>query len=323
MATEHHVTAREGLVIKPLRMASILAAIYLVFCVIYIGLSSHLAARHAESVAELARIETFKGLIFVLVCSGLLGTLTYFLLRRIARGQEAILSHAGALLMAERRAMAGIFATSVAHDMNNILTVGVATTDLLRMQKNLTPIQSDMVGDLESTFTRMTDLTRRLSTLGRGGLQSEVLPADLAVVVRDEVEFARRHSRLRASQVQVQLHGAVPVTICAPMIQQMLVNLLVNAADASGPGGHIEVRVGRSDGDAFLEVHDSGPGVPKEERERIFDVFYTTKPQGLGLGLLSVRAAAQVHHGRITVGESPLGGACFRVTLPIHAAATA
>lgn len=317
---EQQDATHDGVVIRPLRLAGILAAIYLVFCVIYIGISSYLAAKSAHSVEELAQIETFKGVLFVLVCSALLFTLTYFLLKRIARGQEAVLAHAGALLMAERRAMAGIFATSVAHDMNNILTVGVATADLLRMQKNLTPTQAEMVADLEATFTRMTDLTRRLSALGRGGLQGEFATADLASVVRDEVTFACRHSRLRSCQVTVQAAEAVPLSICTPMIQQMIVNLLLNSADAVQANGRIEVRVTRNgDEAAVIEVHDSGPGIPKDDREKIFDVFYTTKPKGLGLGLMSVRAATQVHHGRIQVDDSPLGGACFRITLPIRA----
>jgi signal transduction histidine kinase len=62
-------------------------------------------------------------------------------------------------------------------------------------------------------------------------------------------------------------------------------------------------------------VHDSGPGVPAERRQQVFEPLYTTKPNGLGLGLVSVKAAAKLHKGRAEVDTSPLGGACFRMVL--------
>jgi signal transduction histidine kinase len=64
-----------------------------------------------------------------------------------------------------------------------------------------------------------------------------------------------------------------------------------------------------------LEVHDNGPGIPVAERQRIFEPFFTTKADGTGLGLMSVKACAEVHHGHVTVQASPLGGACFVVEM--------
>ena len=322
MAAAHDMVGGDSGVVKPLRVAACLATIYCVFCVLYIAVSSHMAARHAASLAELERIETVKGLLFVVACSLLLFGLTFWFLLRIANGQRAIARHTAALVAAERRATAGLFATSVAHDMNNILTVGVATADLLSKQKGLTPAQADMVGDIASTFSRMTDLTRHLSAMGRGGLKSEFVETDLVDIARKELDFARSHARLRACHTTLQAQAPLMARISPPMLQQMLVNLLLNAADAAGPGGRVELRVGSGDDGPWIEVHDSGPGVPEDQREKIFDAFYTTKEGGLGLGLISVSAAAQVHRGGITVNNSPLGGACFRVTLPVQSTAS-
>jgi len=69
--------------------------------------------------------------------------------------------------------------------------------------------------------------------------------------------------------------------------------------------------------EAIVEVHDDGPGVPLAQRSKIFAPFHTTKEVGSGLGLVSVKVCAEQHGGRVVVSESDLGGACFRVTLPI------
>ena len=98
-------------------------------------------------------------------------------------------------------------------------------------------------------------------------------------------------------------------------IQETLLNLVLNAADATGGRGRIEVRSFEEDGAHVLEVHDDGPGVPLDIREEVFRAFFTTKADGNGLGLLSVRACAELHGGTAEIGDSPLGGACFRVTL--------
>jgi signal transduction histidine kinase len=65
-------------------------------------------------------------------------------------------------------------------------------------------------------------------------------------------------------------------------------------------------------------VHDSGTGVPRDERKKIFSALYTTKSSGTGLGLLSVKACAKIHEGFVEVDDSPLGGACFRLCLPVR-----
>lgn len=305
----------------PSRPALLLAAIFLVFGAVYIGLSGRWAATSAASVAELEHIELVKGLAFVAVCAALLFLTAWLLLRRIARSQADILSHRSALLAAERRAMAGAFASSVAHDMNNIMTVGVATTDLLLGQKSLTPDQRAMLRDIEATFARMGELTQRLSLTGRASLRGDLQQADLVAVLREELAFARRHARLRSCSITLLGATTLTLQICPLAIQQMLVNLLLNAAEAAGERARIEVRVTRDGDRAIVEVHDNGPGIPADLRAGIFEAFYTTKAQGRGLGLMSAKAAVQIHRGRIEALESPLGGACLRMALPIRSQA--
>jgi two-component system sensor histidine kinase HydH len=98
-------------------------------------------------------------------------------------------------------------------------------------------------------------------------------------------------------------------------LRQITLNLLNNAREAIGTGGRIEISIERQDKSIVVEVNDTGPGVPKGERQRIFDPFYSTKQLGTGLGLPLVRRFVEEAGGSIEYVERPQGGACFRLTL--------
>jgi signal transduction histidine kinase len=105
------------------------------------------------------------------------------------------------------------------------------------------------------------------------------------------------------------------------LLRQLVSNLVDNAIKFTDRGG-VDVRVGADDGRAWVEVNDTGPGIPAEELPHVFDRFYRVDQArsravpGTGLGLAIVRSIARVHSGDVSVGRSPAGGAQFRVTLP-------
>jgi signal transduction histidine kinase len=105
------------------------------------------------------------------------------------------------------------------------------------------------------------------------------------------------------------------------LVSQVVTNLLVNAGEATGGKGLIEVRVVPAGDEVRLEVHDSGPGVPLNRRATLFEALASTKPEGSGMGLFSVRACARAMGGDVAVLDSDLGGACFRVSFPREAVA--
>ena len=123
----------------------------------------------------------------------------------------------------------------------------------------------------------------------------------------------------------------VAVDADAHQLRQLVTNLVTNAFEALGGKGHLRVRARHvaperdavlveapaGAGCVELEVEDDGPGVPEEVRDRIFGPFFTTKPKGSGLGLAIVRKIVDAHDGRIDLSVGPLGGTCFRVTLPV------
>jgi two-component system, NtrC family, sensor kinase len=119
----------------------------------------------------------------------------------------------------------------------------------------------------------------------------------------------------------VEVDPELPVIpAVAGQLEQVLINLITNAVHAVENGGRVIVRAQVESPSAVLvEVADSGPGVSPEDRDRIFEPFFTTKPdgKGTGLGLPIVRNIVEQHRGHISVDRSDLGGAAFRVILPV------
>jgi len=118
----------------------------------------------------------------------------------------------------------------------------------------------------------------------------------------------------------VDLHvdeGQVLAEIKPSQLQQILVNLLLNAADAMKGRGRVTVRAAREDRMVSLSVRDEGPGIPDDDRERIFDPFFSTKPpgEGTGLGLPICAQIVEVYGGDIRVESAPGEGACFTLRL--------
>jgi signal transduction histidine kinase len=107
-----------------------------------------------------------------------------------------------------------------------------------------------------------------------------------------------------------------PVQADIDLMSQVLLGLLANAAEAVPPGGEVTPAARPAERGIELAVADSGPGVPRELRERIFEPFFTTRARGTGLGLAVARQIVEAHHGRIAVGERAGGGACFTIHLP-------
>lgn len=120
---------------------------------------------------------------------------------------------------------------------------------------------------------------------------------------------------------EVREYSGLPAVECMPsQINQVFMNLLINAAQAIDKKGTITVRTGSSGDEVWLEVADTGNGIAPENMSRIFEPFFTTKPvgKGTGLGLSLSYGIVQKHHGRIEVKSEPGKGSTFRVWLPVR-----
>jgi two-component system, NtrC family, sensor histidine kinase HydH len=303
---------------SPFRMAGLLVLAYLFVVAPYILFSSDIASHVARSISDLQRIETVKGFVFVMATAVGLLAFAWFLFAKIARAETEILLQRAALVIAECKAMAGVFASAVGHDIGNQLMILKESVRRLRKFSTLT---SASVEELEGVFRALNDLERlahRLVTGGRKGMPGEYEKVDLAVLLAHVVDEARHHPLVCRCAIEVIGEKSIELRANPVMIRQLLLNLVLNAAQATNGGGHVRVGALQGQHGAILEVHDDGPGVPPERRNLIFEPFYTTQDTGTGLGLLSVKVYAAAHQGTVEVTDSPLGGALFRVSLPAN-----
>jgi two-component system sensor histidine kinase HydH len=300
--------------VRPRIAALILALLYVVLSVVYILTSSHVAAVSAQTVEHLERLERIKGVIFVLGTGVLFYVVAVLLLMRVQKQREQLVAQHEALVASEHRALAGLFAASIAHDINNLTMVARGNTELLLRPLAGSETRKEVGDALVDAFVRLAALSQRLMSLGRETVSGSKPERDLAASVERAIALARRHERVRRCRVTVRTEGALLMPIDETLVDRMVLNLVLNAADATGGTGRVEIRLRRTDEGAVVEVHDNGPGVPEESRDAIFDAFYSSRPNGLGLGLMSVKACAAAHRGSVEVLDSDLGGACFRVT---------
>jgi two-component system NtrC family sensor kinase len=235
------------------------------------------------------------------------------------------------LLKADRLASLGQLAASVAHEINNPLSGVLNFSALMGRILKDDGIPRERVPEFRGYLERVTEQTARA-----GRIVSDLLsfsrrskpqraPADLNALVRGTVGLVSHKLKLLNVEAVLRLDEALPPLPCdASQVQQVILNLVMNGAEATRTHGSGRVAVlTRRAGDAesaVLEVTDDGEGMPREALDRIFEPFFTTKDdgKGVGLGLAVVYGIVEAHGGRIEVRTAPGKGTTFEVTLPLE-----
>ena len=143
---------------------------------------------------------------------------------------------------------------------------------------------------------------------------------DAKAIVADAIELAEIDARERGLEIKQDLDPELPILhVDQILIEQVLLNLIKNGLEAMKETRHrtLQVIVNRSDQSVMFSVVDRGHGVPQAIRDRLFDSFYTTKTDGMGMGLNICRSIIESHHGRLWFEDNPEGGCTFRFTLPL------
>jgi len=301
---------------KSTRYAAMLAGAYVLLASVYIILSGYLAAGASHSVEELRRIETIKGVLYVAVTSLLIFAGARWAMSRMERDAQELLRREQALVANEGRVFAGLTAAAIAHDANNVLTVAQADIEMMEEDGK----GSEDLTRIHQAVTRMVGLNQRLLDLAQAYVLREGAPLDALEATQEVLVVMRSQPDMRRCQVSCAGDAGVVVAASPVLMHQLVGNLVLNAAQATGDNGVIQVRVHAEAGRAVIEVHDNGPGVPADRRADLFTSLATTKPGGNGLGLFSVKACANGLGGSVDLGDSPLGGALFRIRLPLAGA---
>jgi two-component system sensor histidine kinase HydH len=235
--------------------------------------------------------------------------------RRLAAAQEEA-------RRSERLAALGQMSAGLAHEIRNPLGVIRGSAEMLNQKlQQANPLASELAGYILSETNRLSALVARFLDFARP-MSLELAPGNLPEVANralEAVSAQRPDARIRVEREYAA--GLPPVPMDEQLCEQVFVNLALNAYDAmEAEGGTLRVEISSAQhaGTAGIEVtlRDTGPGIPPELNQQIFNPFFTTKKSGVGLGLAIVSKIVDEHHGSLRVESEPGKGACFRVFFP-------
>jgi nitrogen fixation/metabolism regulation signal transduction histidine kinase len=228
------------------------------------------------------------------------------------------------LVQTERVAAWRELARRLAHELKNPLFPLQITVENLMRARAQSPDQFDEVFR-ESSTTLLAEISNLKTIIGRFSDFSKMPAPQLQPVRANEI----LRGVVKLFQAQLQAPGRAPIackleldenlkTIAADpdLLHRALSNLVLNAMDAMPTGGTLTIRTRRDDGEVIIEVADTGTGLTREECERIFTPYYTSKQHGSGLGLAIVQSVVSDHGGRISVQSEPGRGTNFVIELP-------
>lgn len=219
---------------------------------------------------------------------------------------------------AEKLASIGRLAAGVAHEINNPLTGVLTFAHLLRQKPHMDAEDCQDLDLIIHETTRAAEIVRGLLDFARER-PTTMEPLDLNDVVRRTVRLIANQKKFEHIAIEEKLQDNLP-EVCGDMnqLQQVLLNLSLNACTAMPSGGNLRISTATTDGQVLLHVSDTGCGIKEELLERIFEPFFTTQPvgKGTGLGLSVTFGIVEQHHGTIEVDSKEGRGSTFTISLP-------
>lgn len=305
---------------KPGYWAALLAGAYIALGAIYIAISTLIVSKLSESTRDLAEVELIKGMLFVLVT----GLLLYFgvtiLLKKIRHQSLELARQRASIMMLDQRASAGLLASSIGHDANNLLGAIKLSVNLMMRQED-DPKKQGTLRNIEKVVDQLVNLNRRLVNSGEAEQPGEMKEHCLHEETLRILELIDEHHPIKKLNIQFSGSHEATAELNSYLYTQVVMNLMTNVARHCGESANVHVDILDEDETVVLEVHDDGPGVPTEQRDKIFEPYVSTHAEGAGLGLASINAIMRLHKGKIHYKDSKLGGACFCLHFPKRATA--
>jgi signal transduction histidine kinase len=258
-----------------------------------------------------------------------IGTMVDVSERRRAEEERERLRQAQAdLAHINRVSTMGELTAALAHEVKQ--PIAAAVTNAKTCLRWLSRDQPDLIEAREAAsrlvrdVTRASDIISRVSSLFKKGLPKRE-SADVNEVIQEMMALLRSEAARYSISLVGDLSNDLPqVMVDRVQLQQVLLNLMLNGieamADLSTPG-RLTVSSRRDDGQLLISVADVGTGIKPEQAERIFQAFFSSKPQGTGMGLAICRSIVESHGGRVWTTPNPGPGATFHFSLPIEPAA--
>lgn len=244
-------------------------------------------------------------------------------IEEVSRAQADLAQAQQSLVRSERLASVGRLAAGLAHEVGNPIAALIGLQDMLLLGGLSPAEQHDFLRRMRGETERIHHIVRDLLQFARpvsarAGAEPRT-PGDVAAAVDDTVALLKPQKSLQDVQLLVELAPELPlVALAREQLVQVLLNLLLNAADVSAPGGTIRVRAELGSPGVRVSVEDNGPGVPPEIQARLFEPFVTTKEvgKGTGLGLAVCQGIVESVGGSIELDASYAAGARFVIGLP-------
>ncbi len=221
------------------------------------------------------------------------------------------------LQVSERLAALGRVTAGVAHEVKNPLNSMRLWLEILKANMPVDPERQQAVRMLDSEIDRLDRAVKTFLNFTKP-VELNLQETDARDLL-DEVLDTARPSIMRAGLIvsAERPSDPLPILVDRQIIHQAILNLLLNACDFTDPNGTIAVKMRRTGNLATIEIRDSGKGIPPEDQKKIFQLFFTTRPGGTGIGLANTFRFIQLHNGQIEF-ESEMGrGTTFRVELPL------
>lgn len=219
-------------------------------------------------------------------------------------------------LLREQAALArlGQMAAVVAHEVKNPIAGIRGALQVIASRMAAESRDRSVVGDIIARLDGLNRIVQDLLIFARPR-QLRVEPVDLTSLLTSTADLITRDPSLTGLHVNVSANGAV-VQADGEQLQIVFHNILMNAAQAMGGAGNVDVDVRLAAGGWMLSFADHGPGMPPDVRDKAFDAFFTTKHRGTGLGLPTARRIVEAHGGRIDIDTPPSGGTIVSISLP-------
>src|SRR5210317_43684 len=217
------------------------------------------------------------------------------------------------LKRADRLAAVGRLASGLAHEIRNPLASISGSVQLLLEDEKVNEEDRHLMNIVIKEADRLSVLLSDFLNFARpSALQLELI--DIASLVDELIALVNASGQFQDVVIEKSYSGSILMNIDPQKMYQVLWDLIINAGEAARPEGKIRIDINAAQGEIVIE--DTGAGIADEDRDRLFEPFYTTKDKGTGLGLANVYANVEAHKGRIYVEPGSLGGARFIIELP-------